>query len=177
VVEAGVRKAKIEIRKAERKSRGSGGATIPPLRNGKRRRCYGRDDSIEKGPTRQKAARKKSRAAPVPSAPLRAGGMTVTMGHGERECLGGGIEIVKAAPRRPSNHIRASPSRLRASRTPKLGMGIEVFAEEGGGVFAELAVVRAEGGQEVGVDIEFASNFAVTEDGDYDFGFGLEGTG
>jgi len=58
-----------------------------------------------------------------------------------------------------------------------LGMGLEEFAEEGGGVFAELAVFGAEGGEEVGVDVEFASDFAVDEDGHDDFGFGFKGAG
>ncbi len=44
-------------------------------------------------------------------------------------------------------------------------------------MFAEFAISRAEGGEEVGVDIEFTDNFAVDEDGDDDFGFGFEGTG
>ena len=56
-------------------------------------------------------------------------------------------------------------------------MGFEEFAEGGGGVFAEFAVVGAEGGQEVGIDVEFADDFAADEDGDDDFGFGLEGAG
>ena len=56
-------------------------------------------------------------------------------------------------------------------------MGFEEFAEEGGGVFAQYAVVGAEGGEEVGVDVEFADDFAVDEDGDDDFGFGFEGAG
>ncbi len=56
-------------------------------------------------------------------------------------------------------------------------MGFEEFAEEGGGVFAEFAVVGAEGGVEVGVDVEFANDFAADEDGDDDFGFGFEGAG
>ncbi len=56
-------------------------------------------------------------------------------------------------------------------------MGIEEFADYGGGVFAEQAIVGAEGGQEVGVDIEFTGDFAVMEDGDDDFGFGFEGAG
>src|SRR5579859_205210 len=55
--------------------------------------------------------------------------------------------------------------------------GFEKFAEGGGGVFAEFAVVGAEGGEEVGVDIEFADDFAAEEDGDDDFGFGFEGAG
>jgi hypothetical protein len=40
-------------------------------------------------------------------------------------------------------------------------------------VFAELAIVGAEGGEEVGVDIEFTGDFAVMEDRDYDFRFGF----
>ena len=56
-------------------------------------------------------------------------------------------------------------------------MGFEEFAEDGGGVFAEFAVVGAEGGEEVGVDVEFADDFAANEDGDDDFGFGFERAG
>jgi hypothetical protein len=41
-------------------------------------------------------------------------------------------------------------------------------------VFAEFAVVGAEGGEEVGVDVEFGDDFATDEDGDDDFGFGFE---
>ena len=44
-------------------------------------------------------------------------------------------------------------------------------------MFAEFAVVGAEGGKEVGVDVEFADDFAADEDGDDDFGFGFEGAG
>ena len=44
-------------------------------------------------------------------------------------------------------------------------------------MFAEFAVVWAEGGEEVGVDVEFADDFAADEDGDDDFGFGFEGAG
>jgi len=44
-------------------------------------------------------------------------------------------------------------------------------------VFAEFAVVGAEGGEEVGVDVEFADDFAADEDGDDDFGFGFERAG
>lgn len=56
-------------------------------------------------------------------------------------------------------------------------MGFEEFAEGGGGVFAEFAVVGAEGGEEVGIDVKFADDFAADEDGDDDFGFGFEGAG
>ena len=44
-------------------------------------------------------------------------------------------------------------------------------------MFAEFAVVGAEGGEEVGIDVEFADDFAADEDGDDDFGFGFEGAG
>ncbi len=44
-------------------------------------------------------------------------------------------------------------------------------------MFAEFAIGGAEGGEEVGVDIEFTDDLAVDEDGDDDFGFGFEGTG
>ena len=44
-------------------------------------------------------------------------------------------------------------------------------------MFAEQAIVGTEGGEKVGVDIEFTGNFAVMKDGDDDFGFGFEGTG
>jgi len=57
------------------------------------------------------------------------------------------------------------------------GVRLEEAAEEGGGVFAEGAVFEAEGGEEVGVDVEFADDFVVDEDGDDDFGFGFEGAG
>jgi len=56
-------------------------------------------------------------------------------------------------------------------------VGFEEFAEDRGGVFAELAVGGAEGGKEVGVDIEFTDGFAVDEDRDDDFGFGFERAG
>ena len=57
-------------------------AAIPPLRNGKGRRCSGRDDKTEKGATllaaagRHKARGEKSRGASVPSASPWADGMT-----------------------------------------------------------------------------------------------------
>jgi hypothetical protein len=44
-------------------------------------------------------------------------------------------------------------------------------------VLAEFAVVGAEGGVEVGVDVEFAGDFVVDEDGNDDFGFGFERAG
>ncbi len=56
-------------------------------------------------------------------------------------------------------------------------MGFEEFAEDRGGVFAEFAVGGAEGGKEVGVDIELTDGFAMDEDGDDDFGFGFERAG
>jgi hypothetical protein len=54
---------------------------------------------------------------------------------------------------------------------------LEEFSEEGGGVFAEFAVVWAEGGEEMAVDIEFADDFFVDEDGNDNFGFGFERAG
>ena len=44
-------------------------------------------------------------------------------------------------------------------------------------MFAEFAVVGAEGGEEMGIDVEFADDFAADENGDDDFGFGFEGAG
>ena len=44
-------------------------------------------------------------------------------------------------------------------------------------MFAEFAVVGAEGGEEVGIDVEFADDFAADEDGDDDFGLGFERAG
>ena len=44
-------------------------------------------------------------------------------------------------------------------------------------MFAESAVFEAEGGEEVGVDVEFADDFVANEDGDDDLGFGFEGAG
>ena len=57
------------------------------------------------------------------------------------------------------------------------GVCLEEAAEEAGGVFAEGAIVGAEGGEEMRVDVEFADDFVVNEDGDDDFGFGFEGAG
>jgi hypothetical protein len=45
------RNSKIEKRKLGRGTRRGDLALIPPLRNGKRRRCSGRDDRIERGAT------------------------------------------------------------------------------------------------------------------------------
>jgi hypothetical protein len=68
--------------------------------------------------------------------------------------------------------------RGRRKAAPKGALpGFEEFAEDGRGVFAEFAVVGAEGGEEVGVDVEFADDFAADEDGDDDFGFGFERAG
>ena len=58
-----------------------------------------------------------------------------------------------------------------------LGVGLQEFAEERGGVLAEFAIVWAEGGVEVRIDVEFADDFLVNEDGDNDFGFGFERAG
>ena len=76
-------------------------------------------------------------------------------------------------PRRETQEHRLKPM-LPACRS---SAGFEEFAEGGGGVFAEFAVVGTEGGEEVGVDVEFADNFAADEDGDNDFGLGFEGAG
>jgi hypothetical protein len=56
-------------------------------------------------------------------------------------------------------------------------MLLQEAAEQGGGVFAEFAIFGAEGSQEVGVDVEFAGDFAADEDGDDDFGFCFERAG
>src|SRR5271157_4837184 len=58
------RNSKSEIRKAKREARRGDCGAIPPLRNGKRRRCSGRDDGIKKGPTRHNAARKRKSGRP-----------------------------------------------------------------------------------------------------------------
>ncbi len=44
-------------------------------------------------------------------------------------------------------------------------------------MFAEFAVIGAEGGVKVRVDVEFADYFVVNENRDYDFRFCLEGAG
>ena len=54
-------------------------------------------------------------------------------------------------------------------------VGLEEFPEEGGSVFAEFAIVGAEGGQEVGIDVEFARDFAVNEDRNHNLGSGFQG--
>jgi hypothetical protein len=51
---------------------------------------------------------------------------------------------------------------------------LEVFAEKAGDMFAELAIVGAESSEEVGVDVKFADDLAVSKDGHNDFGFGFE---
>ena len=56
-------------------------------------------------------------------------------------------------------------------------MGIEVFSKDGGSVFAEHAIFGAKGSKEVGVDIKFTRDFAMTENWNDDFGFGFEGAG
>jgi hypothetical protein len=58
-----------------------------------------------------------------------------------------------------------------------LGLAIEIGGDDGGGAFAEGAIFGAESGSEVGVDVEFADDFAALEDGDDDFGFGFDGAG
>lgn len=54
-------------------------------------------------------------------------------------------------------------------------MRFDEFAEELGGVFAEFAVLGAEGGEEVAVNVEFADDFSFCENGNDNFGFCLEG--
>lgn len=55
-------------------------------------------------------------------------------------------------------------------------MALDEFAEQRRSVFAKLAVVWTEGGEEVGIDVQFASNFAMDENWNDDLGFGLERT-
>ena len=56
-------------------------------------------------------------------------------------------------------------------------MRFEEFAQYCGSVFAEIPIVGAESRNEMGVDVELASNFSVYEDGDDNFGFGFDGAG
>jgi len=56
-------------------------------------------------------------------------------------------------------------------------MRLHEFAENGGSVFAKLAVIRAESGKEMGVDVEFPDNLSVHENRHHDFGFGFERAG
>ena len=44
-------------------------------------------------------------------------------------------------------------------------------------MFAELPVVGSEGGEEVGINVEFADDLAVAKDGNNDFRFGLQRAG
>ena len=76
----------------------------------------------------------------------------------------------------PPGEKRNPVGRRKAAPTRAL-VRFEEFAEDGCGVFAEFAVVGTEGGEEVGVDVEFADDFAADEDGDDDFGFSFEGAG
>ncbi len=59
--------------------------------------------------------------------------------------------------------VRAQP------RVATLLVGFYEFAEELGGVFAKFAVVGAESGEEVAVDVEFADDFSFCKNGDDDF--------
>jgi hypothetical protein len=54
------------------------GATIPPLRNGQRRRCSGRDDSIEKARVRRG---RENRAAPFGMTGLDGGARAMGFGY------------------------------------------------------------------------------------------------
>lgn len=56
-------------------------------------------------------------------------------------------------------------------------MRFDEFADEDGGVFAEYAIVRTEGGEEVAVNVEFTDDFSFCEDGNDDFGFRFERAG
>lgn len=51
------------------------------------------------------------------------------------------------------------------------------MAEDSSGVFAEVAVVGTEGGESVGIDVEFPGNLAADKNGDNDFRPGFEGAG
>jgi hypothetical protein len=53
-------------------------------------------------------------------------------------------------------------------------VALEEFTEQDGGVFAELAIIGTESGEEVGIDVEFTGDFAADEDGDDDFGLGFK---
>ena len=53
-------------------------------------------------------------------------------------------------------------------------VGLEEFADKRGGVFAELAIIGAKGGKEMGVDVEFARNPVVNKNRDDNLGLGLE---
>jgi hypothetical protein len=57
------------------------------------------------------------------------------------------------------------------------GGALEEVAEQGGGVLAEAAVVRTEGGGKVRINVEFADDLAVDKYRDNDFGFGFERAG
>ena len=120
--------------------------------------CWKNKDNAEVAGSAEDAEKRKSTA---PSTSLRAGRNRCATGR--REPQEGGVPFAQRAQgKKPPFHVL---------------VGFEEFAEEGGGVFAEFAVVGAEGGWEVGVDVEFADDFAVGEDGNDDFGFGFEGAG
>src|SRR5271155_5549328 len=56
-------------------------------------------------------------------------------------------------------------------------MILHPLADEFRGVLAHGAVIDAEGGGKMAVDVEFAFDFAANKNGDHDFGFGFGGTG
>lgn len=56
-------------------------------------------------------------------------------------------------------------------------MSLDKLAEELGGVFAELAVVGAECGEEVAVNVELTDDFSLRENRNDDFGFGFNRAG
>ena len=53
----------------------------------------------------------------------------------------------------------------------------QVTAKDGGGAFTESAVFRAEGSEEMAVDVEFADDFTANKNRNNDLGLGLERTG
>jgi hypothetical protein len=54
---------------------------------------------------------------------------------------------------------------------------LEKSAEDCGGVFAKLAVVRTKGSEKMGIDVELTGNLAIDEDGNNDFRFSFESAG
>ena len=74
-------------------------------------------------------------------------------------------------------HLRGPYIKIHKKKNGEGLLGLEEFAEEGGGVFAEGTVGGTEGRGKVGVDVEFADDFAADEDGNDDFRFGFEGAG
>lgn len=59
---------------------------------------------------------------------------------------------------------------------PRSGVGFEEAADEAGGVLAELAVIGAERGEKMAIDVELSDNLSIYKNGHDDFGLGFEGT-